>query len=145
MKSAQDHLSSELNRLEFAHRAAFERSSESAGELAMRHQQAEEKAISLRDDALIEAGEDPKTRLGRGVGDEGHHAHGAEGKSSDALTTENMQLFAQSDRMTQLRNEGTGMDGDNSSVEAAMGESHSAGPFSRVSTSTFSTGFQKPR
>jgi signal transduction histidine kinase/DNA-binding response OmpR family regulator len=143
MQSPQDRLSSELNRLEFAHRAAFERSSESAGELAMRHQQAEEKAISLRDDALIEAGDDPKTKLGRGVSEDGHHD--AEGTSSDALTTENMQLFAQNDRMAQLRNERAVVDGDNSSVEAAMGESQSAGPISRVSTSTFSTGVQKPR
>jgi CheY-like chemotaxis protein len=143
MQSPQDRLSSELNRLEFAHRAAFERSSESAGELAMRHQQAEEKAISLRDDALIEAGDDPKTKLGRGVSEDGHHD--AEGTSSDALTTENMQLFAHNDRMAQLRNERAVVDGDNSSVEAAMGESQSAGPISRVSTSTFSTGVQKPR
>jgi CheY-like chemotaxis protein len=137
MQTPQDRLSSELDRLEFAHRAAFERSSESTGVLALRHQQAEEKAISLRDDALIESGEDPKTRLGRGIGEEGHY-HEAGGQSSDALTTENMQRFAQNDRMASLRREASGLEGDNSSVEAKFGESQesqSLGPFSRVSTS----------
>jgi hypothetical protein len=143
MQSPKDHLSSELTRLEFAHRAAFETSSESAGTLAERHQKAEEKAISLRDDALIESGEDPKTRLGRGISDEGHH-HDAEEKSSDALTTENLQTFAQNDRMSKLRREESVLEGDTSSVDATFGESQSGGVISRVSTITSPAGFRKP-
>lgn len=130
LQSPHDHLSSELIRLEFAHRAAFESSAESAGARAIRHQEAEEKAISLRDDALIESGEDPKTRLGRGLSDEGHH-HDAE---ADALTAENMQKFSQSDRMEALKREESVADADASSVGATLGESQSTGCISRVST-----------
>jgi CheY-like chemotaxis protein len=147
MQSPQDRLFSELDRLEFAHRAAFEQSSESTGVLALRHQQAQEKAMLLRDDALIESGEDPRTRLGRGFSEEGHH-YEAEEQRSDALTTENMQRFAQNDRMSSLKREESGLEGDNSSIEAKFGESQesqSLGLVSRVSTSNSpSAGFRKP-
>ena len=142
MQSPKDHLSFELTRLEFAHRAAFEHSSESVDTRAERLQQAEEKAILLRDDVLIESGEDPRTRLGRGISDDGHH-HDAEEKSLDALTTENLQTFAQNDRMSKLKREESGQDGDNSSVDAMFGESQSGGPISRVSTTTSPAGFRK--
>ena len=143
LQSPQKHLSSELDRLDFAHRAAFERSSESAGDLALRHQQAEEKAISLRDDLLIESGEDPKTRLGRGISDGGHHHHEGETTGPDALTAENMQKFAQNDRMAQLKKEGSGLTGDNSSVDATMGDNGTL-PISRASSGQSPSGFRKP-
>lgn len=145
MQSPQDHLSSELTRLEFAHRAAFEHSAESADALAERHQQAEEKAIALRDDALIESGEDPKTRLGRGISDEGHH-HDADEKGADALTAENLQSFADNDRMSKLKRAESGLEGDASSMDATFGESQSQGPVSRVSTGNLNSpaGIRKP-
>ena len=114
--SPHEHLSSELDRLEFAHRAAIERSSESAGDIALRQQQAEEKAISLRNGLLIESGEDPKTKLGRGVSDDGHH-HDFEKSNSTALTAENMQKLGQT-----RKQDGGGQDGGNSSVAVTTGD-----------------------
>ena len=111
MQSPQEHLTSELDRLEFAHRAAFDRSTETANDLAMKHQQAEEKAISLRDDVLMESGEDPKTRLGRGMSDEHYHLDSAPANESNALTAENMEKFTQGeDRASQLRRESEALD-----------------------------------
>lgn len=66
IESPQDHLSSELDRLEYNQRNALERSAESAGDTAERKQRAEEKAISLRNDMLKESGDNPKTKVGRG-------------------------------------------------------------------------------
>lgn len=136
LTTSQDHLSSELDKLEFAHRAAFERSSESAGDIAMRQQQAEEKAITLRDDVLIEAGEDPKTRLGRGFSDENYH-HDDDDAGVTALTTENMQKLSLEDRVSQLkRNSSTALEAeDSSSIAATFGETASGSiPISRAST-----------
>ncbi len=131
LQDPQEHLTSELDRLEFAHRTAFERSSESTGDLAIQQQQAEEKAITLRNDVLMESGEDPKTRLGRGVSDENHHEDGSE---SAALTTENMQKFAQNDMPTQVGREETDTV---SSVGATLGDT---GTSASVSISRVSTG-----
>ena len=144
LQTPQEHLSSELDRLEFAHRAAFDRSSESAGDLALRHQRAEEKAISLRDDLLIESGEDPRSRLGRGISDDGHH-HDTEKGGSNALTLENMQKFAQNDRMARLKKEDSGLTGDNSSMDATFGETESVnGPISRIPSGQSPSDFRKP-
>ena len=136
MKSPQEQLSSELDRLEFAHRAAFEQSSESPADMAMRQQKAEEKAISLRDDVLMESGEDPKKRLGRGRSEEGQHSSEMERSNSNALTAENMQKFAQNDRMATLKREESGeFDEDTSSVNVTVGDSASGNmPVSRAST-----------
>lgn len=104
LQNAQDHMASELDRLEYANRAAFVRSSENEGDSAMRHQQAEEKAITLRDDVLIESGEDPKTKLGRGFSDDGHHDRNNLNLDGDhKLTTANMEKLAMSDRVAKLK------------------------------------------
>ncbi|KAK5135397.1 hypothetical protein LTR08_005339 [Meristemomyces frigidus] len=96
VQTPQEHLSSELHRLEYSHRAAAERSAETAGDSEMRVKQAEEKATSLRDDALIGSGEHYKTMLGRGVSDEGHQRE-KEVSSPSALTAENMERHAAAD------------------------------------------------
>ncbi|KAK4550066.1 hypothetical protein LTR36_003033 [Oleoguttula mirabilis] len=88
---------SQLDRRDYANRAAAERSAESTGDSAIRHQKAEEKAISLRDDALIESGGNHKTRVGRGVTD-GNHEREKDTSSTTALTAENMQRLAATDR-----------------------------------------------
>ncbi|KAF2723288.1 hypothetical protein K431DRAFT_325909 [Polychaeton citri CBS 116435] len=128
-----EHLSSELDRLEFAHRAAFEQSTVSTGERVARQQQAEEKAISLRDEILIESGDDPKSRLGRGVGDEAHDRLVWTGDNK--LTTENMLKLAGSDKgpMSRLkrredRETDAGTEGNSSSVVVTIGESIQSGP-----------------
>lgn len=66
VESPQDHLASELDRLEYTHRNALERSSETSDGVAMRKHRAEEKAMALRDEVLLHAAEDPKDQLGRG-------------------------------------------------------------------------------
>ncbi|KAK5116305.1 hypothetical protein LTR85_009277 [Meristemomyces frigidus] len=118
---SHEHLSSELDRLEYAHRAAAERSAESAGDSAIRHQQAEEKAISLRDDALIESGDNYKTKLGRGVSEENNHEREKD-TSTSALTAENMQRLAGADRsvnrVAKLRHEVS----NDSSLAVMVGE-----------------------
>lgn len=66
VESPQDHLTSELDRLEYTQRNALERSSETGNGEAMRKHHAEEKAMALRDDMLIHSAEDPKEQLSRG-------------------------------------------------------------------------------
>lgn len=126
-------LSSELDRLEFAHRAAAERSSESVNERALRHLQAEEKAIILRDDALIQSGENPKARLGRRISEDGHIRRGSQ-DASHALTAENMEKLAEKEQSAQ--NEATD---EVSSVHVTLGgDNLSNAPKSdRPSPSTF--------
>ena len=136
LQTPQERLDMELDRLEFAHRAAFERSSESANDLALRHQQNEEKAIALRDDLLLQSGEDPKTRLGRGVSEEDHHHHdGTMSKESPAaLTAENIEKHARSGRVATLRKEDS-RETENSSLVATTGETVSVNaPLSNTST-----------
>lgn len=100
LEQPQDHLESELDRLELSERAALNRASETADMRATRQQASEEKAMSLRDDVLKEAGEDPKSRFGRGLSDEAigghHHGHYDKPASSDDLTTENMRKMSSS-------------------------------------------------
>ncbi|KAK4498803.1 hypothetical protein PRZ48_009313 [Zasmidium cellare] len=122
----QDHLSSELDRLEFVHRSSVQTSSESVSDRALRQQAAEEQAIALRDHELIEAGEDPKTRLGRGV------SEAQQESPTSALTTENVgKLDMVDQRMAKLRKEHTGgggflhHDGDGSSVVATKADTAS--------------------
>lgn len=135
----EQHLTSEIDRLEFAHRAAVERSSASASDLALREQQAEEKAITLRDDILIESGDDPKTRIGRNASDDGQGYHRNGGRSSEnALTAENMAKFAQSDRLAQLKRDSTALETDNSSVNVTIGDAESA-ILSRTPTTQFAS------
>ena len=86
----QDHLTSELDRLEFTHRNALERSSETGEAEAMRKHRAEEKAMELRDEMLIQSAEDPKNQLGRS--DVPPHSEKDEpDEKSHWLTSENMQ------------------------------------------------------
>jgi len=117
-----EHLMSKLDRLEFAHRAAVEQSSKDPGELAFAAQQAEEKAISLRDDILIESGEDPKTKFGRGIGDENQgREKGSDAAASDhALTAENMLKLTGNSRKAELQHGGI-IEGDAASVSATKG------------------------
>nr|POE49538.1 two-component system protein a [Quercus suber] len=113
----QEHLTSELDRLEFAHRAAIEHS---AGDVALQRQQAEEKAISLRDDVLIESGEDPKSRVGhRNVPPTAHNESGGK------LTQENMLKFSQTDRLKHEERK-QGIDDGSSSVVATLGANDSS-------------------
>ena len=124
-RSPEEQISSGLDRLDFAHRAAFQRSSESAGDIALRKEQLDEKAMSLRNDALLESAEDPRSRLGRGISDEGPRSD-EETSSANALTTENMQKLALNDRMATLRREESGLEGaDDSSVNATLGDTPS--------------------
>lgn len=130
---SQDQLSSQLARLEFAQRAYFERTTESASDTVDRKQQQEEKAISLRDDVLKESGEDPKTRLGRNASDESYN-HDANKSTSTGLTVENLKRFAQNDRMAKLKKDESGLQEDVSSVGATVDDAASAGVLSRVHT-----------
>ncbi|CAK4030861.1 histidine kinase hhk6p [Lecanosticta acicola] len=99
-------LSSELDRLE-VYQNTIAQSAESAGDMALRQQAAEEQAIALRDHELIEAGEDPKTRLGKKLGSEdstSRQVGDGPPPGPSALTAENMQRFAMSDpRMAKLK------------------------------------------
>jgi len=93
VESPQDHLISELDRLEYTQRNALERSSETADTVAMRKQTAEEKAMSLRDDMLIQSADSPRNQLGRVESSVAIDKEGADetGSSSHSLTSENMQ------------------------------------------------------
>lgn len=111
MQTPQEQISVHLDRLEYAHRAAIEQSTESEGDRSLRQLHAEEQAIVLRDHDLIEAGEDPRTKLGR-VGDDSL----SEGTTS-ALTTENMS------RMEKLaRSESDPTDDNDSSARATAAD-----------------------
>lgn len=122
----QEQLTTELDRLEFVHQSTVHTSSESTSERALRQQAAEEQAIVLRDNELIEAGEDPKTKLGRGVGEDSSH-HQQESPLT-ALTTENVGKLDKVDqRLARLRREHSGgggflHDDDHSSLIATMAD-----------------------
>lgn len=143
-KTPEEQLASEVDRLSFT-RYKIQHSSESAGDRALRHQQNEEKAISLRDDALIESGDDPKHHLGRGLSDSGQH-HNPEPTSATALTTENMHEFEQTfekvDPLRRFKGQDPNASGEvESSLAATVGESvatdvASTGPASRVHNAT---------
>ncbi len=106
-------------------------SSDSAGDVALKRQQAEEKAISLRDDVLLESGTDPRTRLGRHLSDESHQ-NDTNDSISNALTTENMQRFSQTNRMAKLRREESA-ELDGSSLNVSVGDTNDDA-LSRVAT-----------
>lgn len=117
---SQELLSSELDKLEVYART-LESQAESTADRADRQQRAEEQAIVLRDHELIEAGEDPKTKLGRGLSDESSPAKPEEPVA--ALTKENMERFAKSDRVAKLKREGSGLqDEDDSSAMATVAD-----------------------
>lgn len=80
-------LRNELSRIEFNHQM-IEQSTEEPGERALRHLHNQERAIHLRDEQLLESGENPKERLGRGISDESMH-----GGRPEKLTKENMEKF----------------------------------------------------
>lgn len=90
VESAHDHLASELDRLEFSQRNALERSSETAERTALRKQAAEEKAMALRDEMLLQSAQDPKQQLGLGESHIPSDKQEAE-NASHRLTTENME------------------------------------------------------
>lgn len=141
MSTPQEQLVSKLDRIEFAHRAALEHASETASDRAMHLQEAEEKAIALRDDVLLESGDDPKTRLGRGVSDESTlHEH--DFAESTALTMENMELFAQNSRTANLKMRSSALERDISSVGATMGETVDTG-IARTSTLQSMSGMRR--
>ncbi|KAK3709240.1 hypothetical protein LTR37_010978 [Vermiconidia calcicola] len=143
MQSPQEHLASELDRLEFAHRAAFERSSEAPNDIALKHRAAEEKAISLRDDILMESGTDPKVRFGRGMSDDKYH-HAMHG-SSTALTAENVEKLSPGNSTSRLKKEEGGLEGEVSSLGATVGETaNGSAPLSRVSTAQNLAAHRKP-
>jgi CheY-like chemotaxis protein len=128
LQTPQEHLASEVDRLEFVNSHRFAASSESNSERVERQQRAEEQAMSLRDHELIESGEDPKTKLGKGVGEE---IPNDQTPSTTALTMENMEQlnmeqFASTSRLGRLRREHT--DGDNSSTTANPAETDSKAP-----------------
>lgn len=115
--------SPELDRLEYAQRAAAQKSSEDPSDSALRQQRAEEMAMAVRDDALIKSAEDPRSRLGRGASDEALE-RGKEGASSNALTVENMQKHSggsAGSRVAKLKRDES-KDDDSSSLEVRMGE-----------------------
>ncbi|KAI7278063.1 hypothetical protein KC345_g6207 [Hortaea werneckii] len=150
--SPADHLSSELDRLDYMQRAAAQRSEETPSDKAMRQQRAEEKAMALRDDALRLSAEDPKTQVGgRGIrGKEGYDEEGGpggggggrreqgrateEGPGNAALTVENMQKFSSSSsrsvgagggggRIARLKKDDSREEGETSSLEVGLGGS----------------------
>ena len=97
----------------------LEQTSRSADDVAIRLRNAEEKAISLRNDMLKESGEDPRTRVGRNVTDGVDEYESPSG----ALTTENMQQFEQkygkSDLLSRLKKK-NGASEANSSLDVAF-------------------------
>lgn len=118
MQTPQEQILGHLDRLEYAHRAALEQSAESEGDRSLRQLHAEEQAITLRDHELIEAGEDPRKKLGelgKGYGDDSQ----SEEHPSTALTTENMSKFAQNNRIGKLARVESGLLDDNSSSARA--------------------------
>jgi len=127
-QSPQEQLSSELDKLEFTQRAAAERSSEDASDLALRRQQAEEKAMALRDEALIQSAEDPKSKLGRGASEESHEHEKVVTATGpgNALTTENVRRHAGGDRMTSLKHQHS----RDSSLAVTVGEETDSRPTS---------------
>jgi CheY-like chemotaxis protein len=144
VQSPTEQLNSELDRLEFAHRAAFERSSDTAGDAAIKQQQAEEKAITLRDDALMESGDDPRTHLGRGASDESYHHLDGDHIVSDALTKENMQRFTGIEETADAKRGSSGLD-DLESVGATFGDTGSLSvSISRASTGQNTLSSRKP-
>jgi PAS domain S-box-containing protein len=121
MQSTEEHLSSEVDRLEFVHSESVKQSVESAAERIERQQKAEEQAIALRDHELIEAGEDPKTKLGRVVDES---LVEASQPARDALTTENVRMHARSAPMARLLREAD-LEEDHSSAMATQADTGS--------------------
>lgn len=112
MQTPQEQITGQLDRLEYAHRAAIEHSTESEGDRSLRQLHAEEQAIALRDHELIEAGDDPRNKLG--VFESLSEEH-----PSSALTTENMSKHALSIRMEKLARAESGVPDDNDSSAMA--------------------------
>ena len=124
LQSPQAQISSHIDRLELAERTAFEQNSESPNDRAMREHLTNERAISLRDHELIEAGDDPKKKLGRTRRDDGNQL--PEESGATALTKENMLKFAKSNVTLRLEQEDGSPGGRNgSSAIATEGESGS--------------------
>ncbi|GAB7364411.1 hypothetical protein MBLNU230_g4953t1 [Neophaeotheca triangularis] len=125
LEPPQDHLESELDRLELSERAALSRASETVDMRASRQQASEEKAMSLRDDLLMEAGEDPKNKMGRG-----DHSVDKHSTTTDHLTTENMQKMSKTENpIARLRKEESGetiFASDDDSTAATAGDDNNS-------------------
>jgi CheY-like chemotaxis protein len=122
MQSPEDHFAPEVDRLEFVHTESVKQSSESAAERIERQQKAEEQAIALRDHELIEAGEDPKTKLGRLADDS---LVEAALPARDALTTENVRMHARAAPMARLLREADLEEDQRSSAMATQADTGS--------------------
>jgi signal transduction histidine kinase/CheY-like chemotaxis protein len=122
MQSPEDHFASEVDRLEFVHTESVKQSAESAAERIERQQKAEEQAIALRDNELIEAGEDPKTKLGRLADDS---LVEASQPARDALTTENVRMHARAAPMARLLREADLEEDQHSSAMATQADTGS--------------------
>lgn len=126
-QTPQEQLASQVDRLSFAE-YKIEHHSKSAGDRALLHQENEERAISLRNDALLESGGDPRRQLGRGLSDGSQHRV-PEPTSANALTAENMHEFDQGlgriDPLKRFKREDSGEDVD-STTAATFGDDASA-------------------
>lgn len=88
------HLSDRLQSIDFANQSALSRSAGTENDRETRRAQAEEKASSLRDDKLLNMGDDPRKQQHPGVSErQKGEVRGLDGKSSQRLTRENMELF----------------------------------------------------
>lgn len=125
--SPAEHLASELDRLQYAERSAAQRVSETPSDKALRQQRAEEKAMSLRDDALMQSAEDPKWKTGRGISDEGfeREKESTPVGSGNALTIENMQRHS-GIRIAKLQRDDS-LEQERSSSAATTGEDDETG------------------
>lgn len=102
-ESAEEHLNSRLDRIELARRTAVERSSETVEQSTMRKHEAHEKAILLRDDLLLESGDDPKTKIGRGNdATTNNHDHPPDHNTSQ-LTMANIRKLSGTNKVEELR------------------------------------------
>ncbi|KAK4984940.1 hypothetical protein LTR50_006280 [Elasticomyces elasticus] len=88
-------LAPQLDHISLADKCALTKSSESEEDRGLRLLNNEEKAMSLRDDRLLESGEDPRVKFGRAFSHDGKQEKAVEEKDpSHQLTTENMRKLS---------------------------------------------------
>lgn len=86
-----DRLSRRLSQIDYTTLDAVRKSSETPAAMAQKRLDEEEKAMLLRDEQLIAAGEDPRHPLARGLSDESMHSDVVEGDvGGSKLTIENI-------------------------------------------------------
>lgn len=90
-ESLTRHLSDKLSSIDHSNRSIMHQSGETENDREHRRAEAEEKALSLRDDKLLAATDDP--RLHQHLFSEEEKAAYRGGRRSDALTKENMEKF----------------------------------------------------